>query len=113
MGDIVEKPWGTYQVTHTGKDFLIKRLTIEVNHRISLQKHSKRSEYWTVDKGEATVEIGGNKRVLHAGCSASVEKGEVHRITNTGYEPLIMTELQMGECSEEDIERKEDDYGRV
>ncbi|MFO1533266.1 MAG: hypothetical protein ABR562_06165 [Thermoplasmatota archaeon] len=42
-----------------------------------------------------------------------VGKGDVHRIANIGKEPLVIVELQLGHCKEEDIERLADDYRRV
>ena len=39
-----------------------------------------------------------------------VKQGERHRIANTGTEPLVIVELQMGRPDELDIERLADDY---
>jgi mannose-6-phosphate isomerase-like protein (cupin superfamily) len=41
-----------------------------------------------------------------------VQIGATHRIANTGKEPLVIVELQMGECREDDIVRLADDYQR-
>jgi mannose-6-phosphate isomerase-like protein (cupin superfamily) len=41
-----------------------------------------------------------------------VKIGATHRIANTGTDPLVIVELQMGECREDDIVRLADDYKR-
>ena len=43
-----------------------------------------------------------------------IPKGDIHRLENIGTELLKLIEIQIGdEISEEDIERLEDDFGRL
>ena len=50
----------------------------------------------------------------NVGSSFFISKEEVHSLENTGKDPLILIEIQIGEnLSEEDIVRLEDKYGRV
>ena len=99
---MVNRPWGSYEVLCQGEGYKVKRLTILPGQRTSLQKHMFRKEYWTVANGK-------NK-----GTQVYVDQEEVHRVSNTGDEPLVLIEVQIGEAlSEEDIIRIEDDYGRT
>lgn len=49
---------------------------------------------------------------VQSGDAVQIEIGQVHRIKNIGDGPLIIYEVQVGECSEDDIIRIEDKYGR-
>ena len=43
-----------------------------------------------------------------------IPQGDLHRLENIGKNPLKIIEIQIGEnISEDDIERLEDDFGRV
>ena len=43
-----------------------------------------------------------------------IPRGSAHRMRNPGVEPLVFVEIQLGTyCGEDDIERLEDDFGRV
>jgi mannose-6-phosphate isomerase-like protein (cupin superfamily) len=43
-----------------------------------------------------------------------IARGQVHRVENKGKEPLVFIEVQLGDYfGEDDIERLEDDYGRL
>ena len=48
------------------------------------------------------------------GMSVDIPAGAAHRIKNTGVENLVFIEIQQGDYfGEDDIERLEDDFGRV
>ena len=51
---------------------------------------------------------------MHAGSTVDIDIGQLHRIRNSGHEELIFIEVQTGTYfGEDDIERVEDDFGRV
>ena len=51
---------------------------------------------------------------LGAGQSIDLLHGTLHRIKNSGHENLMFIEVQTGEYfGEDDIERIEDDFGRI
>ena len=81
--------------------------------RLSLQRHRNRSEYWVVAGGEGRAIIDGNTVAVRQGSIIHVPAGSVHRLENTGSTILEVIEVQLGKCDEADIERLEDDYGRV
>jgi mannose-6-phosphate isomerase len=60
------------------------------------------------------VTLDGVARPVSAGSAVDVATGTAHGIENTGAAPLVLIEVQHGtRFEEDDIERPEDDYGRV
>ena len=79
-----------------------------------MQRHAKRSEFWFVAEGQATV-YTINSRTTDAELlgtfgkhqSIYISKGEWHQLVNETDHVLQLVEIQYGEdCVEEDIERK-------
>lgn len=111
---IIDKPWGYYEDILRLDTIVFKRIVINPKHSISLQKHKNRSEFWVVENGHGKMELDGSAFCLNKGNSVQINKGQIHRITNmssTNY--LEIYEVQFGICSENDIERIEDKYGRA
>ncbi len=109
----VHRPWGHYEVLSQQPDFLIKRIVVTPGHRLSLQRHQRREEHWFVMAGQAAVELDGTSLVLNAGGSVDIATGGWHRLANTADTPLVLIEIQRGSYfGEDDIERRDDDYGR-
>ena len=114
MGEAERRPWGFYEVLSDKKDHKVKRVTIEPGKRLSLQKHKQRSEHWFVVHGESIVTVGDNETKVTDGQAIDIPQGSLHRILNTGKENLVYIEVQLGSYfGEDDIERVEDDYGRI
>ena len=108
------RPWGYYQTLDDGPTHQVKRLLINPGGVLSLQKHQRRAEHWTVVAGTAEVTIAYEKRLLSANETAFVPMRALHRIANPGTGPAIVIEVQCGDyLGEDDIERLEDVYGRV
>jgi len=64
--------------------------------------------------GKALVTLNDKRIPLKKGMSIDIPAGAAHRIKNTGLEDLIFIEIQQGEYfGEDDIERLEDDFGRI
>lgn len=110
---IVARPWGQYTVLEEGEAYKIKRIVVEPGHSLSLQKHEHRAEHWVVIKGQAHVVNGEDEFVLEANQSTFIPRGNKHRLSNAGEEPLHIIEVQTGAyVAEDDIVRYEDHYGR-
>ncbi len=109
---IVAKPWGSYTDIHRSKEVVFKKIIVTPQKRISLQTHNMRDECWFVASGSGKMEVGTEVWFVRRGCSFFIKKRVKHRIENTGKEDLVIYEMQMGECSEDDIVRYEDDFGR-
>ncbi|MBM4307748.1 MAG: mannose-1-phosphate guanylyltransferase/mannose-6-phosphate isomerase [Deltaproteobacteria bacterium] len=108
------RPWGSYTILEQGPRYKIKRVVVNPGEKLSLQKHSHRSEHWVVVKGTAKISIANNEILTHENESAYVPKATLHRLENGGKMPVEIIEIQNGDYLEEDdIERFEDDYGRT
>jgi len=109
----VYRPWGYYQGVDTGARYQVKRIVVNPNATLSLQKHFRRSEHWVVVRGVAEVTIGSETRTIHENESIYIPIGSVHRLANPGTMPLELIEVQVGDyLGEDDIVRLTDQYGR-
>ena len=108
-----KRPWGNYRILHKEPGIQVKRIEVSPGLRFSLQKHAKRSEKWIVLSGTGLVTLGKQTIPVNPGVFVDVPTGEIHRMHNTGQEPLVFVEVQFGEyLGEDDIVRLEDDFGR-
>jgi mannose-6-phosphate isomerase len=108
------RPWGYYVVLSDEPDHKVKRIVVYPEKRLSLQRHHYRSEHWVIVQGEALVTLDDKNFRLTKGMSIDVPTGNAHRIKNEGSQDLAFIEIQQGTYfGEDDIERLEDDFGRV
>ena len=116
----VDKPWGSYEVLHEEDGLKVKKITVKAGNRLSLQKHSRREEFWTIISGLGLFSIGLmtkdgepflRKEVVKPGDQLHIPVEMLHRIQ--AETDLVFIESQKGDYLEEDdIVRFEDDYGR-
>ena len=112
--EIDHRPWGYYEVLSDQPDHKVKRITVYSGKRLSLQRHQHRSEHWHIVKGNAVMTLDDDDILMQSGESIDIPCGSKHRITNRGGENLVFIEIQRGDYfGEDDIERFEDDFGRV
>ena len=108
------RPWGNYQSLVKEKEWQVKLIDVKPGERLSLQKHKFRSEHWVVVSGTAKVEIDGKSIFLNKNQSSYIPLGLKHRLSNPGKNNLKIIEIQSGSyLGEDDIERFEDNYGRI
>ena len=109
-----KRPWGSFTVLDEGRGYKVKRIEVFPDKRLSYQKHAQRAEHWMVVAGNAKATLDGIEILLVAGQTIDVPVGAAHRIENIGGGNLIFIEIQRGAyLGEDDIERLQDDYGRV
>jgi mannose-1-phosphate guanylyltransferase/mannose-6-phosphate isomerase len=114
VGQRDTRPWGDWMVIDAGAGFVVKRITVRPGQRLSLQRHQHRDEHWVVVQGAATVTRDAETFALGAGQITRIGRGQAHRVANAGTVDLVFIEVQTGvTLSEDDIERLDDDYGRV
>lgn len=118
------RPWGSFTVIDAGTGYKVKRIFVKAGHRLSLQRHERREEHWSIVSGQGVLtfeEPTGSmthlkdskllETTVGPGFQVKILKGARHRIE--AIEDLVFIEVQLGECDEDDIERFEDDYGRT
>jgi mannose-1-phosphate guanylyltransferase/mannose-6-phosphate isomerase len=109
----VYRPWGTYEDIDVSERFLVKRITVKPQAKLSLQKHMHRAEHWVVVKGTALVTRGDAQFILKEDESTYIPLGTVHRLENPGKILLEIVEIQSGSyLREDDVLRLDDVYGR-
>tara|TARA_B100000900_G_scaffold415958_1_gene448125 strand:- start:7099 stop:8496 length:1398 start_codon:yes stop_codon:yes gene_type:complete len=110
----VYRPWGSYESIDSGPSFQVKRIIVNPDAKLSVQKHLKRSEHWVVVQGQAEVLNGDKTFILEENESTYIPVGTIHALKNPGTKPLHLIEVQTGSYfGEDDIIRFEDRYGRV
>jgi mannose-6-phosphate isomerase len=114
MGKITKCPWGSFEVLLEAPDHKVKRIIVEPGGCLSLQLHHSRSEHWFFVAGMGVVTVDNEQTSMRAGESINIPLKAKHRVQNPSGENLIFIEVQTGEyCGDDDIERFEDNYGRV
>ena len=110
----VHRPWGSFTILEDAPDCKVKRLVVKPGQVLSLQRHKRRAEHWTVVRGTAKVRLGDQEFLLEANQSTFVPVETLHRLENPGEEDIHLIEVQTGDYfGEDDIERLEDIYGRI
>ena len=109
-----ERPWGWYDVIDHGDRYKVKSIEVNTGQSLSLQRHFHRSEHWVVVEGAALIEVEGKETLVFENQSTYIPCNSKHRLSNAGKIPLRIIEVQSGSYLEEDdIERFDDNYGRI
>ena len=110
----VHRPWGWFDSIDNGLNHQVKILCVNINSKLSVQKHLRRSEHWVVIKGKAKVLRDDEIIELNKNESTFIKIGSKHSLENVGNEKLLVIEVQTGDYfGEDDIVRYEDLYGRL
>ena len=109
---VAERPWGQFQQFVSNERVTVKIITVQPGHRLSLQKHGHRGEFWHVLDVPIHVCVDDREWTAQPGEDVWVPCGAVHRMTNQGDAPGRLLEIAFGDFDESDIERLEDDYAR-
>ena len=108
------RPWGYYIILADEDDHKVKRIVVKPGKRLSLQRHQKRAEHWYVLSGTAIVTLNEDKISVPAGEAIDIPRTAWHRVENADSNDMAFIEVQTGDYfGEDDIERAEDDFGRV
>lgn len=108
----VERPWGQFQQFVSNETVTVKIITVEPGHRLSLQTHDHRGEFWQVLDVPIEVTVGERTWCAEPGEPVWVPCGTVHRMANKGDRAGRLLEIAFGDFDEADIVRLEDDYAR-
>lgn len=108
------RPWGEWEVLDAADKYIVKRIRVLPDKKLSLQMHHHRSEHWIIAKGTATVTLDNKVFEAPMGTHVFIEKEQKHRLANLTNEEVVFIEVQAGDTlSEDDIVRFEDAYGRI
>lgn len=108
-----QRPWGSFTVLDEGDGYKVKRIEVLPGKRLSYQRHTHRGEHWYMVAGTGTVVLDDETISVPTGSAIDIPQGAWHRIGNQGATLLVFIEVQRGSyLGEDDIERKQDDFGR-
>lgn len=106
------RPWGMFEQLTLNEPVTVKVITVEPGHRLSLQRHQLRDEWWQLLDPGLYVEVAGERWTPGVGERVWIPRRAAHRVGNDGDSPARFLELAFGDFDEDDIERLEDDYER-
>lgn len=103
-----ERRWGHLRVIDITKNdsviTMTRRVTIHCGMNLSLHRHRKHAEIWTVVSGEGQMYVDGEKAEITAGKSIYVPVDTLHTVQAT--KDLVVIEIQVGSVLDrDDIER--------
>ena len=107
-----DRPWGRFEKFHENKLSTVKLIYITPNHRLSLQYHIHRNEFWRIINGTAEVEVDGKTFSVKEGDNISIGSKSHHRIKALASGCTVL-EISYGHFDEDDIVRIEDDFNRI
>ena len=114
IGKTYIRPWGNYQTLALAENYQIKIITVNPSGKLSLQKHTKRTEHWIVIAGAPTITIDSTSKVYNINQHCFIPQNTPHRLENTTNELVMVIEIQYGTyLKEDDIIRLDDIYGRI
>jgi mannose-1-phosphate guanylyltransferase len=111
----IQRPWGSFTTLQSGASFRIKCIEVNPLKSLSLQSHRYRSEHWVVIEGEAEVINQDKTYRIKTNESTFIAQGAKHRLHNPLADKVLkIIEVQSGTyLGEDDIERFEDEFGRL
>ncbi|MEK7628063.1 MAG: phosphomannose isomerase type II C-terminal cupin domain [Patescibacteria group bacterium] len=107
-----DRPWGNFTRFTLNEPVTVKIIEVGPGEMTSLQSHKNREEFWEILEGEFLITMGDLQEKGVARDRFWVSQGTKHRITGVGASNRLL-EISYGTFDENDIERFDDQYGRV
>ncbi len=105
---MTKRQWGHYEVIAEGDGYSVKRLFIQPGKSLSMQRHFKRAEYWTLVSGECHIENEYKTSTeLKKYKAYTIPVKAWHRPFNPGKDVAEIIEIWEGNSNENDIERSQ------
>ena len=100
------RPWGWFETLVLSDTYQVRRVHLYPHTKMSMQKHSRRSENWVVTSGSAEVYIDGRKVQLEKNRSLNIPAGTAHQLSNHTDAALTLVEVRTGDyLNDDDVER--------
>lgn len=101
----MDRPWGKWEVLAYGPGYKVKRLSVNPNASLSMQRHQHRAEHWYIVRGEGNLQLEAFTLPLNKGDKVVIKPWQWHRLSSLGN-GIEVIEIQKGDILlESDIER--------
>lgn len=87
--------WGIKETLNKAAGYKVKKITVFAGRELTMHKHLKRSEHWSVVSGVATIFIGETEKDCHQGESVVVPANTLHQICNHTTEDVVIIEVSV------------------
>tara|TARA_B100000214_G_scaffold282143_1_gene211795 strand:- start:835 stop:1179 length:345 start_codon:yes stop_codon:yes gene_type:complete len=105
---MIKRQWGHYKILAEGDNYSVKLLVIHPGKSLSMQRHFRRAEYWTLVKGECSIENEYKSITeLKKYKAYTIPVKAWHRPFNPGKDVAEIIEIWEGNSNEDDIERSQ------
>ena len=114
MIQIVKKPWGQEEIWAKTNRYVVKILTINPGHRLSLQYHEEKEETIYVLEGVLKVwdsEDDNTYCLYNSGNVVHIKPNQIHRFGAAAGESCVRL-MEVSTPELEDVVRLKDDYIR-
>lgn len=91
------RAWGSRELIAQAPGYRVRKIELYPGCSLSAHVHQRRTEGYSVIKGELSIEIDGETRVIRAGENINVIPNELHRLYNDADETAIIIEVDTGE----------------
>lgn len=95
-GDIYYTPWGIKETLNRSEGYMVRKVTIFPGRSLSMHKHEKRNEHWSIVRGTATITMNGETKEYNSNDSIFVPVGTFHKISNETAKDLVVIEVCVG-----------------
>lgn len=115
-GDIYYTAWGVKEILNRSKGYMVRKVTIFPGRSLSMHKHEKRNEHWSVVSGTATITMNGVTKEYSGNDSIFVPVGTFHKISNETAKDLVVIEVCVGTSAGDktgDMVRETDDFVKL
>lgn len=95
-GDIFYTSWGIKETLNRSEGYMVRKVTIFPGKSLSMHKHEKRNEHWSIVSGTATITMNGQTKEYGGNDSIFVPVGTFHKISNETAKDLVVIEVCVG-----------------
>ncbi|MCR5144594.1 MAG: cupin domain-containing protein [Lachnospiraceae bacterium] len=91
------RAWGTREIISQAPGYRVRKIELYPGCSLSAHVHQRRTEGYSVIKGELSIELKGVNRVIRAGENINILPNQLHRLYNAADETAVIIEVDTGE----------------
>ena len=91
------KEWGIQEILNYSQGYKVRKLTVFPGMSMSLHRHEKRTEHWSIVEGIATITLGNETADYNKYESVFIPVETKHRIANKTDKNVVVIEVGIGD----------------